>query len=281
MKPDWRWHLIQLRFQEHKIVKAFELFRRHNIEPVLIKGWAAAANYPLRQQRISVDIDLCVAPRDYKQAQKILKDEAENRLSVDLHCGLRHLDTVEWDDLFAGTRLFKLQETSVRVLRPEDHLRILCVHWLNDGGANKERLSDIFYAVENRPPDFDWKRCLETVDRKRRKWIVCALGLAHRYLGLDLESSPCAAEAKVIPRWVIETIEKEWAEENPLKSLRSCLSDRREFFRQLRKRFPPNPIQATVEVNGDFDDKPRIFYQLADVVIRIKPSLEGFFRSRL
>jgi hypothetical protein len=115
---------------------------------------------------------------------------------------------------------------------------------------------------------------LKTVDRKRRKWIVCAVGLAHLYLGLDLKDTPIAAEAEQIPKWVIRTVEKEWADENRLKRLQDCLSDRKEFFRQLKKRFPPNPIQATVEVDGEFDDKPRIFYQAADIFIRIKPSLQ-------
>jgi hypothetical protein len=149
----------------------------------------------------------------------------------------------------------------------------MCVHWLNDGGAVREKLWDIYYAVENRAPNFDWDRCLETVDRKRRKWIVCAIGLAKMYLGLDLENTPIAAEAKQIPKWVIKTVEKEWADENRLKSLVSTLSNREEFFTQLKKRFPPNPIQATIDVGGEFNDNPRIFYQIADIFIRIKPSL--------
>jgi alpha-acetolactate decarboxylase len=61
-----------------------------------------------------------------------------------------------------------------------------------------------------------------------------------------------------------------------LKSLVASLSNREEFFRQLKKRFPPNPIQATIDVGGEFNDNPRIFYQVADIFIRIKPSLQRF-----
>lgn len=95
MKSDWRWHLIVFRYQEYKIVKAFELLRKNNIEPILIKGWAAARNYPVKEERAFLDIDLCGAPGDYTRAGKILAGEEEQKLLVDLHDGLRHLDTVE------------------------------------------------------------------------------------------------------------------------------------------------------------------------------------------
>ena len=274
MKPDRRWSLIHYKLQEHRLIKTFELFRKYNIEPILIKGWAAANNYPRKEERLFIDIDICVAPGDFKNARATLAECKKEDLPVDLHNGLRHLDTVEWDNLFENTQLVKVQETNIRVLRPEDHLRVLCVHWLNDGGAVKERLWDIYYAVENRAPNFDWDRCLKTVDRKRRKWVVCAIGLAHLYLGLDLKNTPIAAETKQIPKWIIKTVEKEWADENRLKSLVTTLSNREEFFRQLKKRFSPNPIQATIEVGGKFNDNPRIFYQAADILIRIKPSLQ-------
>lgn len=276
MEPDWRWHLIQYKYQEYKIAQIFELFRKHDIEPVLIKGWAAARNYPMKEERVFLDTDICVAPVVYQKARKVLNAAAGQDILVDLHEGLRHLDTVEWENLYENTELIRLPETCIRILRPEDHLRVLCVHWLNDGGAYKDRLRDILYAVENRPPNFDWDRCLNVVDRKRRKWIVCAIGLAHKYLRLDIEDTPIAGTIESIPDWVIETIEREWADDTRLKRLQDCLRDRREFFQQLRKRFPPNPIQATIEVDGEFDNKPRIFYQIGDVIIRIKPSLRRF-----
>ncbi len=279
MEPDRRWHLIQYKFQEHNIIKTFELFREHRIEPILIKGWAAARNYPLKEERLFADIDVCVAPGDYVKAGKILAGDVEKKLPVDLHDGLRHLDTLDWNDLFAKSELVKLQEIDVRVLGPEDHLRVLCVHWLSDGASNKERLRDIFYAVENRPTDFDWDRCLNVVDPKRRKWVVSAIGLAHRYLGLELKTTPIAAEAESIPKWMIETVEKEWADENPLRRLNDCLADRKELFRQLKKRFPPNAIQATVQTDGDFDDKPRIFYQIENIFFRIKPSIQRMLKT--
>jgi hypothetical protein len=277
MKLDKRWAFIHYKLQEYRLVKTFDLFRKYNIEPILIKGLATAKFYPQKEERLFIDIDICVAPSEFKKAQGILAECKKEGLPIDLHNGLRHLDTVEWENLFENTQLIKVQETDIRILRPEDHLRVLCVHWLKDGGAYKERLWDIYYAIQNRAPDFDWDRCLKTIDPKRRKWIVCAIGLAHLYLELELKDTPIAAEAGKIPNWIIKTVEKEWADENKLKSLVTTLSNRKEFFRQLRKRFPPNPIQATIEVGGEFNDNPRIFYQVADICFRIRPSLQRLF----
>ncbi len=87
MKPDRRWYLIQYKSQEYKVAKTFELFRKNNIEPILIKGWAAARYYPQKEQRLFLDIDICVAPGEFKLAGKILADCNNEGLLIDLHNG--------------------------------------------------------------------------------------------------------------------------------------------------------------------------------------------------
>lgn len=274
-KDIHRWHKLQIRVAEASIVNALKYLRAVQIEPILIKGWAISQMYPENHPRLFIDVDLCVNPSEYKKAKGILEKNAANFMHVDLHEGLRHLDNVSWQDLFANSRLIKIEETAVRILRPEDHLRILCTHWLNDGGAYKERLWDIYYALENRPKNFEWNRFLEISGSKRRKWFVCAIALAHKYLGLDLSDTPIAKEALAIPRWVIKTVEKEWGSEVKLKPLQSCLQNKKELFEQIKKRIPPNPIQATIEMEGDFDNKPRIFYQIGDVFFRLPKSIRS------
>jgi hypothetical protein len=278
------WRALHAKMQDEKIKKAFRAFRENGIEPILIKGWAAARFYPNPRERIFGDIDLCIAPELFQKAVELFKNEEVKKLNVDLHNGFRHLDIVSWENLFENSLLVKLDDTEIRILRPEDHLRILCVHWLNDGGADKKKLWDIYYAVENRPENFDWDRCLLIVGEKRRKWIICTIGLTRKYLGLSLKNTPIEKESENLPEWLVSTVEKEWNSNVRLKPLQACLNDRKQLIEQLLKRLPPNPIQSTIELEGSFDARARIFYQIGSVFPRVIPSLKKFkifFSSKL
>lgn len=268
-----RWQLLQLPILEKRIGAAVAFLLDNKIESILIKGWAAAQLYPKTTDRPFSDVDLVVSEAKYNDAVKILDGYKDKHL-IDLHSGTRHLDTLSFENLYSNSKLLKCYDTDIRVLRPEDHLRVLCVHWLTDGGAYKNRLWDIFYAVENRPADFDWDRCLNTVSTIRRKWIVCTVGLAHKYFGLNLADTPIAAEASEIPRWVLKAVEKEWESDVKLVPLHHFLNDRKQLWRQIKKRIPPNPIQATIDMEGEFNNMSRIPYQLADIFFRLKPSLK-------
>jgi Uncharacterised nucleotidyltransferase len=268
-EEEKRWRILKFKVLEYQIENAFKIFRENGLEPILIKGWAVSRKYPEKYMRFFSDIDLAVAPESYQKALELVE---KHQLLVDLHCGLRHLDTSDWSNLYENSITEKLNVTDVRMLCEEDHLRVLCVHWLTDGGAYREKLWDIFYAVENRRKKFDWNRCLNVVSAKRRLWIIYTIGLANRYLHLDISQMDFREEALTIPRWIIKTVEKEWASSVRLRPIHSCLDDRREVFRQILKRIPPNPIQATVEMEGDFNDKARIFFQLRSVLNRSVPS---------
>jgi hypothetical protein len=273
-KNDERWLILRARLAEENIKRAFEYLRRHGVEPVLIKGWAAARLYPLKHRRPFADIDLAVAPERYETTRKLLDNEFAGSLNIDLHRGLRHLDTLDWETLFAATRTVDLDGVPIRLLAEEDHLRVLCVHWLNDGGADRDKLQDIRYAVARRDPSFDWERCLGAVDANRREWVIRTIALARRYCGLEVEGLDFAPETERLPAWLIRALEKEWASPVRLTPLNTLLWRREEFWRQIKKRIPPNPIQATVEMEGKFDDRPRVFYQLGSVLRRIGPSLK-------
>ncbi|CAN5352104.1 hypothetical protein BH20ACI2_BH20ACI2_20870 [soil metagenome] len=249
------------------------MFRENGIEPVLIKGWAAGMLYPSSHYRFSIDMDLSVPATDFDTAEAIARSASSEGLAIDLHRELRHLDTVEWDDLFEHSILIEIDGYPIRVLRVEDHLRVLCVHWLTDGGVNKERLWDIYYIIENRPVDFDWDRFLDPVAERRRRWLLCAIGLAEKYLGLELDNTPIAIEARALPQWLIRTVEKEWANETKHLPLEVTLTDPKMLIKQIERRIRPNPIWATVQMEGSFDAKTRVFYQVGSIIKRIEPSL--------
>ena len=191
---DLYWNLLETKVFEKNIAEKFNLLRSFGIEPIIFKGWAIARQYPIDQPRHSIDIDLSVEPKLYQKARRLLKRERPP--FCDLHRGFRHLDTLDWRDLYRNSQTFEIEKTKIRLLRPEDHLRVLCVHWLTDGGEYKHRLWDIFYLVQNNRRQFDWDRCLDTVSARRRRWIICVIGLAHKYLGLDLSDTPFESEAK-------------------------------------------------------------------------------------
>lgn len=267
-----RWNLLQKKAQRVRSVRAVEFLRAAGVEPILIKGVTAARFYPNDKIRISVDTDLAVSRTDFAKASDLCRSDAAAGMAIDLHRELRHLDSVDWQDLFDNSVHLDFDEGSVRVLRPEDNLRVLCVHWLNDGGVFRERLWDVYYAVANRPADFDWERFLDVVSKRRRRWLTCTLGLAERYLGLDLADTPVLDEARRLPPWLINAIEKEWASEVKPQPLETTVRDRKMFFIQAKSRFRPNPIRATVEMEGSFDARTRFFYRLGNFIMRIPSS---------
>lgn len=280
MTGDLRWYLLISKKVESDIAAVFKLFRQNRIEPILIKGWAAARNYPADHRRPYGDIDVAVASADYPRASEILNTQPAIP-GIDLHNELRHLDCAPWSLLMRNSREVVVGNDSIRILSAEDHLRVLATHWLNDGGGDKERLWDVYYAVANRPDVFDWQKCLDVTTRRRRKWVITAIGLAHRYLGLKIDDLPFADEAIEIPGWIIRAVEKEWETEVRLWPLDVCLRDPKALLQQLRKRFPPNPIQATIEMEGEFDDRSRIPYQVRDIFFRLGPSLRRLSRAAL
>lgn len=269
------WISMHFKVQEKKIAEAFELFRKNDIEPILIKGWAVARLYPPERQRPFADIDLCVAQKDFDKAQEIIRSEKAKRLNIDLHFGFRHLDTLGWDDLFENSKFEKIDKTPVRILCPEDHLRVVCVHWLNDGAARKERLWDVYYLFKTSTA-FDWDRCLNQVSETRRRWIECTIGLVEKYLPVSLENTPFEDIKIKIPEWLTKACEKEWDSSIPLKPLQNCLNSPKEILAQLKKRFPPNPIQATIETEGSFDSRTRIHYQIRNYFERSLQSATRF-----
>lgn len=270
---EYRFYLLRKRHAEDLILNAFRGLRREGIEPILIKGWVAARNYPDSVPRFFGDIDLAVAGSEYERAKSIIA--AERLGGIDLHRELRHLDTLEWARLFENSEIVDLDNEGIRILSAEDHFRILCVHWLTNGGENRERLWDVVYAVRNRPSNFDWAKCVGVVSPTRRRWIITTVGIAHKYMGLELDGIPFAEEAKALPAWITRCLEKEWARNVEIRGLESQLRNPRSLLQQIRKRIPPNPIQSTILCEGDLDggSSGRIRYQLLNMVRRLMPSV--------
>jgi hypothetical protein len=252
------------------VAAIFRLLRSHRIEPILVKGWAVARHYAEPFVRPCGDVDLCVREEQYRAAQAVLKERATGDYSVDLHAGFRNLDDRSFCELMARSELLEIEGESIRVLSPEDHLRVLCYHFLREGGWRPLWLCDISVALESRPYDFDWDLCLGG-KRRRADWVTCAVGLAHRLVGAQLSGTPAAVRNVRLPGWLVPSILREWEVRSMYQRHRapmtSALSHPLRTLRSLRHHWP-TPVEATVTLGAPFNELPRLPFQAVGCLSR-------------
>jgi hypothetical protein len=272
LRQAYRLHTLQAAIHEREIAQVFAWLRSAGVEPVLVKGWAIARLYPERGLRPYGDLDLCVRSEQYAAAEALLKSPAGRAFNVDLHAAFNRLDDHGLDELLARSQLVRLGEVEVRVLGPEDHLRLLCVHLLRHGAWRPLWLCDVAVALESRPPGFDWERCLGC-SRRRADWVACAIGLAHRLLDVAVDDTPVAWRAKHLPRWLIPCVLQQWEKpgslHRPPAAFALALRHPWRLPQALRRRWPPNPIAATLDLEGPLNALPRLPFQLAHCLARL------------
>ena len=266
---------LQSEIHEQQIEKVFRLLREASVEAVLGKGWAAAGLYPERSLRPYGDIDICIRPEQYKLAEEILSAPEVNDCRIDLHRHFSEIDDRRVEDIFDRSQLVTLGAEQIRILGPEDHLALLSIHLLKHGAWRPLWLCDIGAAIESLPATFNWDLCLGR-NATRAGWIVCSIGLANRLLQANTEPLPVSAGERELPSWLIENVLRQWA--NPFAINQAPMShpvpmaaqwkSPRGLFHGLRERWP-DPILATVSVNGRFNSIPRFPYQLANWMSRI------------
>ncbi len=278
----FRLQALQSAIHEQHIEKVFRLLRNAGIQGLLAKGWAAARLYPDAALRPYGDIDLLVHPNDYKAAKEILDGPAAADCWVDLHKSFSEIDERDIDELFSRSVAVSLGQEEIRVLGPADHLALLCVHLLKHGAWRPLWLCDIAAAIESEPADFDWDLCLGT-DRTRSRWIVCALTLARRLLKTDVSRPTDKRLVSQIPSWLEDSVLKQWARpfainQPPMSHsapMASYFTNPLGIFKALKERWP-NPILATVSVNGQFNEIPRLPYQFGNCALRASQFLLQF-----
>ena len=258
------------------VKRIYEAFEKESLSPVLIKGLAAAMNYPKPFQRIFSDIDLAVEPSAFEKAREIIE---RNNFNVDLHRGLRHLDVLEWTILSRDSRTIKIDEAEFRILRQADHLRVLCVHWLNDGGADRTRLWDIYFAVAKNFQTFDWQRFFDVVDNKRQAWLRSVLLAVGEYLGLNLIEFIPPKKKEFLPQWMKTELEKEWGSDERLIPLDRIFGDKKKLYRQIKRRLPPNVLQAIVETESELKSDDLYLVRASDFIKRAKNSFVNSVKS--
>lgn len=269
----YRLQSLQSAIHEAHLEKVFRLLREASVESVLAKGWAAAGFYPNRELRPSGDIDICVRPRDFQLAQEVLSRPEANDCWVDLHRSFSEIDDRAIDDIFARSTVVLLGREEIRMLSEEDHLALLCIHLLKHGAWRPLWLCDIAAAVESLPETFDWHVFLGHV-RKRADWIACSIGLAHKLLGARIENLSLRREQTQVPAWLTQGVLEHWsrlfpADHAPIRPaplMARNLKTGRNIVKGVIERWP-DPITATFNLDGRFDNFPRLPYQCAEFIL--------------
>lgn len=266
--------MLQNAIQQERAAQAVSLFRSNGIEPILIKGPAAALYYPADNPRNSIDIDLAVSSEEYETAWALSRSPEAAGIAIDIHKEMRHLDTRPWTELFSDSTIVQMAGVDVRILRPEDHLRVLIVHWLTNGADDPDRLWDFYYLIDTLASELSWDAVFKPVSPVRQRWIACSIGLVHATLGLSIDSLPEEYGAGRIPSWFSRFVEAEWARERSNKPLHLTLNDPSQFFRQLHSRLRMNPVSAMVHMEASIDSPIRLHYRLASFTLRAVESVK-------
>ena len=270
LQQAYRLHAMQSAIHDRSLARLIRFLRAAGVEPMIGKGWAVARLYPDPGLRPYGDVDLFVHPQAYAAAEAALRRPGLPSAPIDLHRGALDLNDRPFEALQARAIRGSIGDVPIRILGPEDHLRLLCLHMLRHGAWRPLWLVDVAAALESRTADFDWEYFLGG-DPRRTEWAVSALGLAHHLLGADLRQTPVEARAGRLPRWLVPALLEQWGRGKPLpqecRRLRSYLRDRAGWLEAVLTRWP-NAIQATVGVHGAFNDWPRWPFQLGDCLRR-------------
>ena len=159
------------------------------IEPLTSKGWAVGRLYPATGLRPSRDVTLHVDPSRFEEAERCLKTRSDIADWISVQSGAAELPDRTMADLFRRARRHRLGDVVVRPLGDEDHLRLLCLHFVEEGGWRPWRLCDLGVFLDSLPGDFDWGYCLSG-DANRTRWVQAVLGLAGRLIGARIEGVP-------------------------------------------------------------------------------------------
>jgi len=153
-----------------------------------------------------------------------------------------------WESVLERSRLVPLGDLPVRVLGPEDHLRLSAVHAFRHGFVRPKWLCDIGLLMETLREGFDWAYCLAGNGQHTER-VLRTLGLAHHLLRADVQDWP--PEAIDVPPWLIESVLRRWGTapmHGPGPSIRLALRHPRMLPVELYRRWP-DPLESTLRHN--------------------------------
>lgn len=281
---EYRLQTLRAALHTRGIEETAARLTRAGVQPLLLKGWAVARLYPEPGLRPFCDIDWLVPPDQFAVARAALDADGANLPSdpethshsvacgphlVDLHYRIPDLDGRSLEELYDRSRLVPLGATTVRVLGPEDQLRLSAVHFLRHGGWRPLWLCDLALMLEQAGTDFDWDHCLRGSPRQR-DWLLCVFHLCQQLLGARLDRVPAGHRVCRPPSWLRRTVLKHWGRpyrgpcERPMTSY--VLSPAG-LWQALRVRWA-DPIAVTVRWGLAMNGMPRLPFAIGDYLAR-------------
>ena len=277
----YRLHTLQAALHARELEQIVGALGAAGIDALVVKGWAAARHYAEPGLRPYGDIDICVSPEQHDTAHAALT-EAGVTTVVDLHRGLainsgaaRELPSFE--EAWGRSAHAALDGVDVRVLAPEDHLSLLCVHLLTHGAWRPLWLCDIAAALERLPADFDWNLCLGR-SRILATWVSATVALAERLLGAQPRKPQPSRSPP--PRWLERAVLKRWGSPRPhypadLVGLPPGAYLRPSTAARVLRAHWVDPLTATVQQGASFNSLPRLPFRIRFVAWKAGRLLRG------
>ncbi|MCI5075214.1 nucleotidyltransferase family protein [Oricola sp.] len=292
LQAAYRYSELQAHMQSMAIRHVAACLADAGIDALLFKGFAMASRgYASPGLRPAGDIDIAVDENDYADAAHVLgkichgtpngldapgKDQALLSLDSPLPALLGQIDLHRGIDCYGSAPFAELVERSIavatedgspaRTLGDEDHLRLLCLHFLKHGGWKPVWLCDVAAMLETVRDDFLPSLCHEGNPLTRRKIeVVCSLAVD--ILGARPRSAAQIFARDPAPEWMRRSVLKQWG--RPAGLHRSRLAFRKSITRRpgwllsdIAARWP-DPVSAADWAGGRFDGWGVRLFQIA------------------
>jgi hypothetical protein len=263
LQQAYRYQALQAEVHENGIRRLFRCFGERSIPAIVAKGWAVARHYPDMALRPYGDIDVLVAPQDFAAAQDITRSPELRPFFFDLHYRFVDLHGRSFEELHARSEVVTLGNDRISVLGVEDHLALLCMHFLRHGGYRPIWLCDIAATAEALPEKFNWDICFGS-DHRTRSWILSALTLACTVLGARVSFPNKLDSHRVLPAWITRTVLREWSndatERQPVPLRQRVRMG--QSWRTIARVHWPNPIEASIRMDGKVGAMSQLPYQV-------------------
>jgi Uncharacterised nucleotidyltransferase len=220
----WRWQQLHSVVRGRVVARVVQALGSIGIEPVLLKGLAAARHYRVAGVRPTGDIDLLVAPCDLRRAADVVRELGFKRTwsvhpgwialegpdgVIDLQVGLWPLSNNEAAHAMRSDESFVVEGVPVRVPQGDLELRFFAIHAVKHGFLRPMWLCDVAAAIET-SEHLDWSSIFAG-PWPIRSWIAGAIAVAMRLLGLSVPLDVRARCHSSAP-WVDPLVLRRWGD---------------------------------------------------------------------